>query len=181
MSIALIAAVQTHDKGIGFQGKLPWRITADLRHFQEKTTNKIVVMGKRTFQEDFECKPLPNRMNVVITHRALPYRDQPPNVVMSDSTDIKKYQLYTRILTGGKVLDMPDLDIENIMVIGGQEIYNLFLPQADRLYITEVRDLTGAKFECDRFFPDYSDWILDKSSQEFVQGNIGFSFKEFVR
>ena len=64
MKIILIAAL---DKGrvIGSEGSIPWNIQEDLNYFKEKTTNKAIIMGRKTFESI--GRPLPNRLNIVMT------------------------------------------------------------------------------------------------------------------
>jgi len=69
VKLALIAAV-ARNRGIGYKGELPWRLPEDMRRFKQITTGHAVLMGRKTFEA--LGKPLPNRRNVVLTHRAIP-------------------------------------------------------------------------------------------------------------
>lgn len=133
--IALIAAL-TPDRVIGRDNELPWRIPDDLRHFKRLTRGKPVIMGRRNYLSI--GRPLPDRTNIVLTRQ--PAFEAP----------------------GCRVVGTPEAaleaagDADEIMVIGGAEIYRLFLPQAQRMYLTWVEaDLTG-----DIHFPafDPTDW-----------------------
>lgn len=131
MRISLIVAM---DRGglIGRDNSLPWRLSADLKHFRKTTMGKPIIMGRRTHESI--GRPLPGRQNIVIT------------------TD-PHYQA-----TGCDVVHSPQQalsqvpDAQEVMVMGGASLYREFLPMADRLYITRVEaNLTG-----DTYFPEWS-------------------------
>ncbi len=117
MSLSLIVAVA--DNGvIGQQNGLPWRLPEDLKRFKALTLGKPIIMGRKTF--DSIGKPLPGRTNIVITRQgdlAL------PGCLVVDS-------LPAAIAAAGEVAE--------IMIIGGAEIYHQALPQAQRVYLTQV-------------------------------------------
>jgi len=118
---------------IGLDNKLPWRLPADLQYFKKTTLGKPIIMGRKTF-ESFGSKPLPGRKNIVIT------RDQEyaPGQDISVVSSIKN-----AIIAAG--------DVDEAMIIGGQQIYSQTLLLADRLYITVVH----AEFAGDAFFPEF--------------------------
>lgn len=128
--ISLIAAMASN-RCIGINNTLPWRISADLKHFKALTTGKPVVMGRKTFES--LGRPLPNRLNIIISRSA-----------GSDSDDV----VYASSLEDAfaKAGAVPE-----IMVIGGAQIYAQALGQADRLYLTEI----DKAVEGDAFFPDF--------------------------
>jgi dihydrofolate reductase len=115
---------------IGRDGGLPWRISSDLKRFKEITMGKPVVMGRKTW-ESLPRKPLPGRRNIVITRQA-GYEAPGADVVTSAEAAIA--------LSAGA---------PEIAVIGGGEIYRMFWPQVDRLYLTEV----DTEVEGDTYFP----------------------------
>lgn len=104
---------------IGREGGLPWHISSDLKRFKEITMGKPVVMGRRTW-ESLPRKPLPGRRNIVITRR----RDFAP-----EGAEVAATPEEALALCG---------DAPEVAVIGGGEIYRLFWPLVDRLYLTEV-------------------------------------------
>jgi dihydrofolate reductase len=127
-SITLIVA-RAQNGAIGRDGTLPWHIPADLKRFKTLTMGSVMVMGRRTF----ESLPglLPGRRHVVITRD----RDwSAPGVEVAHSVADS-----IRLSDGGR-----------ISVIGGAEIFALFLPLADRIELTEVLD----DIEGDTFMPD---------------------------
>jgi len=128
---------------IGKDNALPWQISSDLKYFKEKTMGKPIIMGRKTFQSI--GRPLPGRVNIVIT------RDKtfaPEGVITAFSLEMA--------LDVGKNLAMAK-GLDEVMVIGGAQIYALCLPDADRLYLTRVHgDVTG-----DTHFPalNAGDWL----------------------
>jgi dihydrofolate reductase len=139
--ISIIVAI-AENNAIGKNNDLLWHIPEELKRIKKLTTGHAVVMGKKTF-ESLPRKPLPNRINIVIS-------DDP-----ADQFDqcIMAYSIEEAI----KKLDPSD---ENF-IIGGASVYRQFLPIADRLYITWVHK----SFEGDVFFPeiDFSEWSLTSS------------------
>ena len=122
---------------IGREGGLPWHISTDLKRFKEITMGKPVVMGRKTW-DSLPRKPLPGRRNIVITRQA-GFSAEGAEVVSTPEA---------AIALGG--------DAPEIAVIGGGEVYRLFWPHVDRLYLTEV-DL---EVEGDTHFPvvDPAEW-----------------------
>ena len=118
---------------IGREGGLPWHISSDLKRFKEITMGKPVVMGRKTW-ESLPRKPLPGRRNIVITRQ----RDFTPEGAEVAATPEEALRLAG--------------DVAEVAVIGGGEIYRLFWPLVDRLYLTEV-DLEVAG---DTHFPTLS-------------------------
>jgi len=122
---------------IGREGGLPWHISSDLKRFKEITMGKPVIMGRKTW-DSLPRKPLPGRRNIVITRQP----DFPAE--------------------GAEVVATPEQALSHcagapeVAVIGGGEIYRLFWPMVDRLYLTEV-DL---EVEGDTHFPalDPAEW-----------------------
>jgi dihydrofolate reductase len=116
--ISLIFA-QSRNGIIGRDGGLPWHISSDLKRFKELTMGKPVVMGRKTW-DSLPRKPLPGRVNIVVTRQ----------------TGLQA--------EGAVVVQTPDEalqavgDVPEICVIGGAEIYRQFLPRAQRIYLTEV-------------------------------------------
>ena len=135
--IAFVVAVARHGV-IGRDGGLPWHISTDLKRFKAITRGKPIIMGRKTW-ESLPKKPLPGRPNIVIT-RQKDYRAEGAIVV----TDIP-----SATAAAGAA--------EEICVIGGGEIFDMFLAQTDRIYLTEV-DL---EVDGDTFFPaiDPSQWM----------------------
>ena len=129
MTISLVVAASTNNV-IGSDGGLPWHLPDDLRHFKRLTTGKPVVMGRRTHESI--GRPLPDRHNIVMT-RDPDYAATGCDVVSSVS----------------EVLDLVGA-ADEVMIIGGGQVYRDFLLHADRIYLTRVQaDVAG-----DTYFPD---------------------------
>ena len=120
MSVSLIVAM-AENRVIGRDGDLPWRIPGDLKYFKEMTLGKSVVMGRKTW--DSLGRPLPGRPNIVIT-RDLEFKAEGASVT---------HDLEQALEAAGELSEN-----DEVMVIGGAEIYRQALPLADRIYLTVV-------------------------------------------
>lgn len=141
MRVAMIVA-QAQNRVIGRDNKLPWYLPGDLKYFKQATLGKPIVMGRKTF--DSIGKPLPGRLNIVIT-RDQSYQPDGVKVVHSLQEAIELAE--SQALIDGA---------EELMIIGGEQIYAQALPLAERLYITQVH----AEVEGDAHFPVFAsaDW-----------------------
>ncbi|MGL4396138.1 MAG: dihydrofolate reductase [Hyphomicrobium sp.] len=134
MRTSIVVAVAENNV-IGADGHLPWKLSSDLKTFRRLTMGKPVVMGRRTFQSI--GKPLDGRDNIVIT------RD--PHFTaegISTSPSVADAMTLARVLARTRGAD-------EVMVIGGADIYKAVLPRAERIYLTRVH----ASPEGDRYFP----------------------------
>jgi dihydrofolate reductase len=128
--INCLVAVE-RNQGIGFNGQMPWpRLAGDMRWFKEKTTDQIVIMGRKTW-ESIGSKNLPDRINVVISRNPIEGVDQ----YFSD-TD-RALEFCTTFYP-----------YKEIFIIGGSAVYQHYLDIVDRFYVTEI----DADYECDTFF-----------------------------
>lgn len=139
--VAMIAALSSN-RVIGVDNRLPWYLPEDLKFFKRMTQGKPLVMGRKTFQSI--GKPLPGRLNIVVT-RDVDFAHPGIRVCHDLASALDLAEQQARI-DGA----------EEIMVMGGGEIYRQALPWASRLYLTEV-DLS---LEGDAYFPELSeaDW-----------------------
>jgi dihydrofolate reductase len=135
MRISMIVAMDRQGL-IGAGGKLPWHLPADLRRFRQVTMGKPIIMGRRTHESI--GRALPGRRNIVLTRQG-DYRASGCRVVHS---------VDGALAAAGQA--------DEVLVIGGAQIYRLFLARADRLYLTVVE----AELEGDTFFPqlDPAEW-----------------------
>lgn len=121
--VALIVA-RAENGVIGVDGKLPWHISDDLKFFKAQTLGKPVIMGRKTFVSI--GKPLPRRTNIVVTRDAAWKAE---GVVVA-------HDMPTALALGYE--DAHRTGVDEVMVIGGAEIYAQALPNAHRIYLTEV-------------------------------------------
>ena len=121
--LAIIVAVAENGV-IGKDNAMPWKLSEDLQHFKRTTMGKPIVMGRKTYESI--GKPLPGRTNIVITRNA---GFHAKGIEVTRSLD--------EALAMAKEIAARD-GVDEIVVIGGAEIYAAAIPVADRLYITEV-------------------------------------------
>lgn len=134
MKIVVVAAIGENNV-IGRDGQLPWRLKSDLKHFRGLTINKPVVMGRKTYESI--GKPLKDRTNIVLT------KDlglMVPGGVLATSLDAAMSMARQ---------DAAKRGVDEIMVIGGGDVFERIMPRADRLEITHVH----ASPDGDAFFP----------------------------
>ncbi len=160
MKISVIAAMsQNHI--IGRDGALPWHLPTDLARFKSITTGHTVIMGRKTFES--VGQPLPNRRTIVIT-RNNDY--QGAGVFIAHSLD--------------EALDHAAREDE-VFILGGEAVYRIALPRADRLYLTIIH----ATIEGDTYFPtlDFDDWKLveDERHEADDRHAYAFSFRRYER
>jgi dihydrofolate reductase len=141
MRLALIVAMAENGV-IGRDGGLPWHISGDLKYFKARTIGKPVVMGRKTHESI--GRPLPGRANIVVSRN--------PDFCVPGihlAADLKA------ALTAAKEF-AEESGAEEIMVMGGADIYRQALGSAERIYLTEVH----AAVEGDARFPDFdrSEW-----------------------
>ena len=166
MDLAIIVAAAENGV-IGRDNGLPWHLPEDLRYFKRVTMGKPIVMGRKTFESI--GRPLPGRSNIVIS-RNTGY--SPPGVRVVASLD------EARALAD----EIGQLDgAAEVLVIGGAEIYRLAIPQADRLYLTEVH----GEVQGDIMLPpvDWSEWReVSRERHAAAAGNpFDYSFVVFER
>lgn len=139
MAITIIACIDMNN-GLGDEnGNLLFKLPKDMKHFKSVTSGKVVVMGRKTW-DSLPKKPLEKRKNYILT------RDESFNV-----EGAKVINSIDDVLTLSKTND--------VMVIGGGEVYEQFLPHADKMILTHVHVVDG---KARTFFPnyDYKDWKI---------------------
>jgi dihydrofolate reductase len=145
---------------IGRDGGLPWHLPTDMKRFRELTTDRAVVMGRRTFESIPErFRPLPNRRNLVLSSN----RDwHPPGA-----------EVFPDLASAVQACD------GDCFVIGGEQTYREALALAERVYATEVE---GA-IEGDVFFPALTqdEWRCIEQSDRVVENDHGFTFCVYER
>lgn len=141
MAVITMIAAAAENNALGKDNDLVWHLPDDFKRFKELTTGHHIIMGRKTF-ETFP-KPLPNRTHVVITRK-------------------EDYQREGAIVVNSlqKALELAKNDPQPF-IIGGGEIYDLALPEADKIELTRVH----GTFEADAFFPEIDEdhWELVSS------------------
>ena len=161
LHLSLIAAIGKN-RELGRDNKLVFDLKKDMAHFKEKTTGHTVIMGRKTFESI--GRALPDRVNIVIS------RD-------------KEFRTHHDVKIVTSVEDALELaknhERDELFVIGGAQIYEAFLPFADRLYLTIVdKEVEDA----DAFFPEYDKEfkrIISSIGEE--ENGIRFTFMELER
>lgn len=151
MIIALIVAVDEQG-GIGYRGELPWKLSADLKHFKKLTMGHHLIMGRKTYQSI--GKPLPGRTMIVLSR---------------DEGFQAEGCLVAHSLEEGLAL-AEDRGEDQVFVIGGSSVFQASLPLADELFLT----LVHTSVQADTFFPpfDESRWqVIGESFQPADENN----------
>ena len=142
MIISMIAAV-AENLVIGKDNDLVWSLPDDMKYFMQTTTGHPVIMGRKNYDSIPEkFRPLKKRTNIIVTRN--------PNYKADDCPDCVLVNSIAHALAAAKQ------ETKEIFIIGGGQIYELALPLANRLYLTEIKET----FEGDAFFPvfDKSEW-----------------------
>jgi dihydrofolate reductase len=135
MIISLIAAM-AQNRVIGKNNDLPWKLPDDMKFFMQTTKDHYVIMGRKNYDSLHEkFKPLPNRTNIVVTRQK---NFQAPGCIVVNSVE------------GGIAIARQNQEQE-VFIIGGAEIYNLALPEAHLIYLTEIH----AHVDGDTYFPEF--------------------------
>jgi dihydrofolate reductase len=144
MLISLLVAASENNV-IGKDNQLLWHLPNDMKFFKDTTWGMPVIMGRKTF-ESLHSKPLNARINIILTSRK--------QIPSSGKIDLAS--TVEESLTKAR-----ETDCKEVFVIGGGEVFKLFYPIADRIYITRVK----ATLEGDTYFPviDQREWKLFSS------------------
>ena len=134
--LSLIVAT-TQNRVIGKNNQMPWHLPADLAWFRQQTTGKPIIMGRKTFESI--GRPLPKRTNIVLSRQ--PFEQQGTIWQPSLKSAVDFCQ-----------------DFAEIMLIGGGQLFQQALPQADRLYLTQIQ----TELDGDTFFPElnWNEWKI---------------------
>ncbi len=159
----LIAAVDSN-WAIGYKNKLLVRIPEDQRFFRSETTNKAVIMGRKTLESFPNGKPLKDRLNVVITSNTN-YKVSGAVVVQNINEAIEAVKGYNK---------------EDIYVIGGGSIYEQMLDLCDLAYITKI----DYKYMADSYFPNLDErpeWQLIETSEEKTYHDLTYAYCKYQK
>jgi len=159
MKLSIIVAVSKNG-AIGVNNNLPWRLVDDMANFTKLTTNNIVVMGSKTFKSiPKKFRPLPNRINIIISSN---YDKYNKDGIIS----------YKDILSF--IEDYSEETDKEIFIIGGESIYNKFLPISSKIYLTLVDTYVNG----DRYFPyfDELEWGIEEEHYYKKNNNNDYNF-----
>ena len=143
---------------IGNNGDIPWKISRDLNFFKEKTTGKVVVMGRITYEDI--GGDLKNRTNIVLSRKKIDNK----NVITC-----KNYQELFEVLK--------KYNTDDIFVIGGEAVFEKLMPFCKKLYITKF----NTKVSADRFLKiDINNFFEESISDPYIENNLTFRFITYV-
>ena len=142
------------ERAIGLRGGIPWRLPEDMRLFKRLTMGHPILMGRKTWES--LGRPLPGRQNIVLTRDAT-YRAEGA-LVVHDVAD----------------LELQELQDEEVMVIGGAQVYALLLPYMQKLCVSEVQ----GEHEADTWFPEFRHFFAER---QVIAQYEGFTFVEYRR
>lgn len=162
--------------GIGKNGNMPWNIKEDLLFFKKTTINNVIIMGKNTFFSlSTPPKPLPNRLNIVLTSDPSKYTQEYQmnnNIIFTNNEDI-----YIDILNSREKYctsyDFLKKDFK-IFIIGGETLYTKYTPLCDSLWVTHIHE----DYDCDKYFN--FDFINNFESF-IINSNERFTIKNYIR
>ncbi|MES1989637.1 MAG: dihydrofolate reductase [Pseudomonadota bacterium] len=161
MHLSLFIAIA--DNGvIGRDNGLPWRLKNDLAYLKRMTMGKPIIMGRKTW-ESFPKRPLPGRPNLVVT-RDGDYDAPGAEVFPSVEAAVMRAEALARAL-----------GVDEVMVLGGAQVYHALLARASRIYLTEVH----ARPDGDTRFEFARDSWREVSREDFAAGEgdtSGYSF-----
>jgi dihydrofolate reductase len=144
--ISIIVAIGKNNE-IGKKNELLWNLPADMKHFRETTKGHMVIMGQRTFES--LRRPLPNRRNIVLT--------------LEKNFKAEGIEIVYSLEELDDLLKKTSRPNEENFIIGGGQIYKLFIDKVDKLYITHV----DASFpDADTYFPIIDEKIWQKTKSE---------------
>ncbi|MGZ9868268.1 dihydrofolate reductase [Priestia endophytica] len=156
MTITLIAAMSEANQ-IGYKNQLLCKLSSDLQYFKQKTEGKLCVFGRKTIESIGGS--LPNRTNIILT-RDRNYKVVGCHTYTSVETILHQYKQYNKEET-------------ELMICGGETLYNQFLPHANRLYITRIHAIFP---KADTYFPK---WNIDEFRLVDVKFNKADEKNEF--
>lgn len=153
--IALIAAY-AKNRVIGCNGKIPWTMKGEQQRFKELTTGKIVIMGRKTFDEI--GKPLPNRITYLVSGTA-------------------KYQFDNLIVVSSLKEALEKAGEQDVYISGGGKLYEEALSIVDRMYLTVIEK----EYDGDTYFPTFNENDFIKTYEERIDGEIPYTYYTFER
>ncbi|AIS18625.1 diacylglycerol kinase [Pseudomonas rhizosphaerae] len=165
LPLSLIAAL-AENRVIGIDNSMPWHLPGDFKYFKATTLGKPIIMGRKTW--DSLGRPLPGRLNLVVSRQ--PDLDLPgAEVFASLDAAIERAEAWAH-----------EQGADEVMLIGGAQLYELGLAQADRLYLTRV----ALQPDGDAWFPEFDEnqWQQVSSvANEAVDDKPAYAFEVWER
>jgi dihydrofolate reductase len=165
LPLSLIAALG-ENRVIGVDNSMPWHLPGDFKYFKATTLGKPIIMGRKTW--DSLGRPLPGRLNLVVS-RQNGLQLEGAEVFSSLETARERAEQWAR-----------EQSVDEVMLIGGAQLYTQALPQADRLYLTRV----ALSPEGDAWFPEFdtAQWVkVSDAENAAVDGKPAYSFEIWER
>ncbi len=170
--ITMIAAMDKNH-GIGKDGQLLWHLPSDLKWMKQQTRYSPIIMGKNCYLDVIRYtkgKPLPDRDNIILTH-GLKEPVHEDFFVQDSLSSLESFFL------GHYPEKARYFEKETIYILGGQKVYEQFMPFADQLIITHVHHT----FEADTFFPKWSDDFKKTYEDSHHENALDFTFTIYNR
>lgn len=149
---------------IGYKNELLVRIPADQKFFRQETTGKVVVLGRKTLETFPQGRPLPNRINIIVSTKK-DYQVKDAIVVHSIDELLEELKKY---------------DTNDVYIIGGDSIYKQMLPYCDTAHVTKI----DRAYEADTYFPnldEMNEWEITADSDEQVYFDLTYHFLKYER
>ncbi len=159
----LIVAVDKN-WGIGNRGELLVSIPKDHKMFRQETTGKVVVLGRKTMDTFPQKQPLPNRVNIILSHDKN-YQVKGAVVVHSIEELLEELKKYPT---------------ESVYIIGGESIYRQMLPYCNTAHVTQI----DHEYQADAFFPNLDEdpeWELTAEGEEETYFDLEYRFVRYSR
>ena len=153
--------------GIGKDNQLLVHLPGDLKFFKEQTTGKVIILGRKTLETFPGGRPLPNRVNVIVSGN--PEFQKDGCIIASSVEDAVAKSLEAA----------GDAGTDGIMVCGGASIYEQMLPLCDTCIITRM----DQEFESDRFFPNLDqlpNWQIAEQSEIFEENGVTYQYIDYI-
>ncbi|MBP6217016.1 MAG: dihydrofolate reductase [Oligoflexales bacterium] len=181
MKISIIAAIGLHKREIGFEGRLPWHLSWDLKNFKKLTMGHHILMGRKTYESI--GRPLPGRTSVVLSQRNVTREAVTASAshLSREALDKGSPNLIWASHLDKAIDDARAKGESELFVIGGAQIYQHMTARADRMYLTTV-DYSGPS---DTYFPNFSmsEWtsLHREEHASSAEQSLSFSFEILER
>lgn len=149
---------------IGNKGQLLISIPADMKMFRQETTGKVIVLGRKTIETFPNCKPLPNRVNIVMSTRP-DYKVEGATVVHNVEELLEELKQY---------------NTEDVYIIGGDSVYKQMIDYCDTVHVTKI----DREYEADAYFPNLDkmpEWHITAESEEQVYFDTTYAFVKYEK